>query len=119
MKRIVSVVLIAIVLLSFATLLCGCGSSSKSSGSLVGTWNGSWEYQGNIINCSIQFNEDGTYKKESFKNNDPSGTETGTYVLDKSTVILHEGGNEGLIQEYKYKNDTLTNNGHTLTKVNK
>ena len=111
MKKIIALGLTLVMVLSLAA----CGSK-LASGDLIGIWSGSWEYDGKDINCSIEFDRDGTYANVVYQNNSVASKEKGTYTIDGNKVILYENGNKGISTTYQYKNGKLTNNGHNLSK---
>lgn len=108
MKKAVALLLALVMVLA----LCGCG---LSSGDLVGVWNGSWEYNGNMINEIIAFESNGHYEKAVYINGNPYSTESSTYEIKGNKLILHKNDDTGYT-EYKYHNGKLTNNKHDLTK---
>lgn len=111
--------LIVVFVLSFA----GCGT--LTTGDLIGTWSGSWDFNGATINNTIEFDIDGTYKEISYHNNELSDIKTGTYVIDGnkvSTTHIHTNPNNGyktpVTITYKYRGGKLRNSGHYLSKIN-
>lgn len=96
--------------------LCACAGKLTQE-DVVGTWSGSYEFEGNHFFCTFDLHEDGTYQKGTTKNGFTSSAESGTYEVDGNEVILHKDGNTGLATRYKYRSDKLVNNGHKFTKV--
>lgn len=108
MKRAISFILAVMMCLS----LCACGSE-LTSGDLIGVWSGSWEYDGNQFNKSIEFNRDGSFIAATYKNNTLSTVEEGTYTIDGREVICDLNGPRII---YKYSGGKLENNGTHLSK---
>lgn len=73
-------------------------------------------YNGSSFSCAFVLSADGTYAEATYKDGSLSSTETGTYEVKGSKVILHENGNMGTSTVYKYKGGKLVNNGHEFTK---
>lgn len=112
--KMMKIVLAAVLLLALCLTLCACGISKKEA---VGTWAGSYVYNGNQFARSFVLSEDGTYVEVVLKNGDFSSTEEGTYEVKGGKVILHENGNTGISTVYKYKGGNLVNNDHEFAKV--
>lgn len=113
MKKGIVLILALIMILSLAA----CGSSKSSieeSGGIVGVWNGSWEYEGNNYNESVEFMRDGTYDCIRYENNKKIRTEKGTYTVDGSKVVLKD--NSGGKRTWEYRNGTLKSNIATYVK---
>ncbi len=110
MKKIKMVV--AFILLS---ILCMSAVSCASKSKFVGTWEGSWTYNGNKIDRMFTLQEDGTYSEITYRNNIKSSSETGTYEISGNSVILSPEG-ESSTTEYTYKNGYLINNDHKMAK---
>jgi len=107
-------ILIAVMLLGAICFgLCACGITKETA---VGTWAGTYVYDGNQFACSFVLSEDGDYAKVTLKNGSMSSSETGTYEVKGGKVILHKDGNMGVSTEYKYKGGKLVNNGHEFVK---
>lgn len=109
-KILVAAMLICAVCLS----LCACGISKAEA---VGTWSGSYVYNGNLFSRAFVLAADGTYSEATYKNGSFSDSEIGTYEVKGGKVILHEDGNMGVATEYKYKGGKLVNNGHEFSKT--
>ena len=106
--------LIAIVLvLSVCLSLCACGISRENA---VGTWSGTYVYEGNTFSCTFVLYESGEYDEVTYKNGSFSSSENGTWEIDGGKVVLHEDGNMGVSTIYKYKSGALVNNNHRFTK---
>lgn len=112
MKKIVSIVAL-VVLFSLCLSLCACGIEKKD---VVGTWGGSYTYEGNSFSVGLALTDGGDYAKVTYKNGSLKSEESGTYEIDGRKVKLHPDGNKNSTTEYKYKDGTLENNGHKLTK---
>ena len=100
--------------LSMVFALCACGDPPDPN-VLVGVWRGTYEWEGDHYEVSIEFKSDGTYEKTMDKNNSPLKTETGTYTEEGSEVVL-KASTMGKTT-YSFSNGKLTNNGHSLEKV--
>ena len=109
MRSLMALVLIGVLCIS----LCACGISKAKA---VGTWSGSYVYNGNTFSVSFVLTENGTYSKATYKNGEFYETETGTWEIKGSKVLLHENGNLGGSTPYKYKNGALVNNDHEFYK---
>ena len=110
MKRKIALILSVLLLVS---LLAACGETDHG---LYGTWQCSWDYNGNHIDCEIVLNSDGTFIRTYYKNGSYSETETGTFDINGSSLETHENGNEGVVITYKITSDNLVNNGHKFVK---
>jgi len=84
---------------------------------IVGTWDGSWTYEGNSFEKIILFETDSTFTSLTYKNGSASDLDMGTYEIRGKKVILHSSINNGVMTEYKYKRGKLFNNGHGLSKI--
>ena len=109
LKVLISAVLVCAICFS----LCACGLSEKDA---VGTWSGTYVYNGNQFVCAFVLSADGTYSEVTYKNGSLSSAETGTYEVKGGKVFLYEKGGLGSYTEYKYKDGKLVNNGHEFTK---
>lgn len=112
MKKLNSIAAL-VVLFSLCLSLCACGIEKKE---VVGTWTGSYTYEGNSFTVVIVLTDGDTYAKATRKNGGTPKMESGTYELDGRTLVLHPNGDKSSATEYKYKSGTLENNGHKLTK---
>ena len=110
MKRAIVILLVLVMVLSLAA----CAGSKTTSGDFIGVWSGSYEWEGDNYNKSIEFERDGTYSSVLYKNNSLVKTEKGTYTIDGSKVVLKD--NSGGSTTYKYSDGKLTNNGHSFAK---
>ena len=107
-------ILVSLILaLAICISLCSCRLKQEDA---VGTWSGSYEYNGNQFFCTFALLEDGTYSKIVYKNDSFSSSEIGTYEVKSNKVILHENGNLGGSTEYKYQSGKLVNNKHKFAK---
>ncbi|MBO5859980.1 MAG: hypothetical protein J6R20_09440, partial [Clostridia bacterium] len=84
----------------------------------IGTWSGSYEYDGNSFSATFVLEEDGDYAYLSYKNGSYNKTEGGTWECKGGKVILHEEGNRNISSEYTYKDNALVNNDHYFYKSN-
>lgn len=109
-KALVAVVMICAICLS----LCACGVVEKT---FVGTWSGSYEYNGNTFAKAFVLDEDGNYTEVTMKNGSLYDTESGTYEVKGIKLLLHEDGNTGTSTPYSIRLGKLVNNGHVFTKV--
>ena len=108
MKKALALILLVVLCLSLA-------ACTASKDDLVGTWSGSWEYEGNLFVETFTLTENGTYTSTLYKNGNLNKTESGTYEIDGNTVDLHPTG-EGSWTSYDYKGGKLINNDHEFTK---
>lgn len=102
-----------ILVVSLCFMLVACGPAVED---VVGTWSGTWEYNGKLIACAIVLNSDGSYAKATLRDDAEPSSESGTYEIKGGEVRLHPNGDMGQTTAYKYKNGTLVNNGHALYK---
>lgn len=109
MKKLVSLLMVCIMVLS----MTGCSVAKEE---VVGTWTGSWVYNGNSYTEAIVLSEDNTYATAMYKNGEYYKAEVGTYEIDGRSVDLHPDGNEGTTTPYDYKGGKLVNNDHEFTK---
>lgn len=117
MKNVVKRISLCLVLVMMMGILASCGLSKEDA---VGTWTGTYTYNGNTFTVAIILNEDGTYAKATMKNGSLSSTETGDYEIKGNKVILYDDSavvHHGVSTEYKYKNDQLVNNDHYYSKI--
>ena len=118
MKKTIRAVSVCLVVVMIISTLVACSPSVEE---VVGTYSGSYTYNGNRFNVVIMLYDDGTYVKAIGKNGSVSSVESGDYEIrgneirlyDSDTVVEH-----GSWTDYKYSKDTLENNGNKLTKEN-
>lgn len=84
---------------------------------IVGTWDGSWTYEGSSFEKIILFEADSTFTSLTYKNGSVNDLDMGSYEIKGKKVILHSSINNGVMTEYKYKRGKLFNNGHGLSKI--
>lgn len=108
-KRLTAIILV------FAICVCltACGISKEDA---VGTWSGTYEYNGNLFAVAFVLDADGDYAKATYKNGSLSSIEEGTWEIDGGKVVLHKDGNTGVSVIYSYKNGALVNNKHEFYK---
>ena len=94
MKIMKSFVAVAL-LLALCLSLVACSVSKED---VVGTWTGSWTYNGNSYVEAIVLSENGTYE------------------ISGRRVELHPNGEKGHTTPYEYKGGKLVNNDHEFTK---
>ena len=83
----------------------------------IGTWHGTYTYNGNEFESTFILKEDGTYTKETYKNGSFSSSEKGTYeVIDGKSVLLRKDGNKTTGMEFTYEGGKLVNNDHKFSK---
>ena len=109
MKRLFLIAMVAAICFS----LCACGISRDEA---VGTWSGTYEYNGNQFAVAFVLKGDGDYSKVVYKNGSLSSAEEGTWEVQGGKVILHENGNMGSSTKYTYKGGALVNNDHKFYK---
>ena len=115
--KIKRILLIAATVIITVFFVCGCGSIT--SGDLIGVWSGSWEYEGNQINSSIEFERNGDFIKVTYNNGNLASSEEGTYVIKGKEVICQVDGNSGNTIPFKYSGGKLVNGGHKYSKESK
>lgn len=109
MKKVVSLLMLAVLTLS----LMGCTVAKED---VVGTWAGTWEYNGNSFAKAFVLSEDNTYEAVFYKNGDFHEAETGIYEIDGRTVTLYPNGDKDMGTPYDYENGNLVNADHAFTK---
>lgn len=102
-----------VLMVAMLVSLCACGISKDEA---VGTWSGTYVYEGNTFTAAFVLSEDGEYAKITYKNGSLSSSEEGTWEIDGGKVVLHEDGNMGISTVYKYSGGNLVNNGHEFSK---
>lgn len=107
-KRIVSLSLVLVLVL----MLCSCGISREEA---IGTWSGTYTYDGSLYSVAFVLSSNGSYAKAVVKNGSLSSSEMGTWEVEGGAVVLH-ARNGGGTTRYKYKGGALVNNGHKFTK---
>ena len=115
MKNSVKIISLVIVMSIIATMLLSCGASGED---IVGTWKGTWTYNGATYENTICIYNDGTYSSTTYKNGLWNDYESGGWEIDGKEVRLYEGSitYKGSYKVYKYKNGNLVNNNHTFKK---
>ena len=108
-KRLIAAVLIC----ALCFVLDSCGIKEDEA---VGTWSGTYEYNGNSFSVAFVLGADGEYAQVTYKNGSLSSTEDGTWEIDGGKVVLHEDGNTGTSTVYKYRDGALVNNDHKFYK---
>ena len=94
-------------------VLCACGISKEEA---VGTWSGTYTYDGNSFAVAFVLSEEGEYGKAVYKNGSLSSSESGTWEIDGGDVVLHEDGNVGVSTVYEFNGEALVNNDHEFYK---
>ena len=113
MRKIKSMIAV-LLLVALCVSLCACGISKSEA---IGTWSGTYEYNGNQFAVAFVLSEDDTYAEAVYKNGSLSSTEVGTWEIKGGEVVLHENGNTGISTCYKYRGDALVNNDHKFYKA--
>lgn len=109
MKKALALFLVAVLCLS----LVACAPSKEK---LVGTWSGSWTYNGNEFTRTFVLESDGTYTEVMYKNGEYYKTETGTYEIRGRNVDLHPNGDKNQSTPHKYRGGKLYNADHAFVK---
>lgn len=92
--------------------LCSCGVSEAD---VVGTWNSEYTYDGVLINKTVMFKEDGSYREVVYRDGRYARTEGGTYEINGRKVIATSDRTKASTT-YKYRGGTLVNTGHEYVK---
>ena len=116
MKKILSALLAATLLLTLCLALAGCGGKEGRSDGIYGIWEGEWDYNGAHITCVMVVKEDGTYERKHTKDGAPSGEDAGDFVFDGKALITYKDAAHTSYIQYDYVDGQLTNNGHYLNK---
>ncbi len=93
---------------SLCFMLCACGVKHEE---VIGTWGGSYTYNGNEFTQIFVLDENFEYGKLTYKNGYLSGTEMGSYEIKGNKIELEANGKAGTTV-YEYKNGKLYNNDH-------
>lgn len=110
-KRILALTLVSAMC---CLLLCSCGGISEDDA--VGTWSGSYVYNGNTFSVKFNLSADGKYAKVTTKNGSLDSAEDGTWEIKSGDVVLHKNGSNAFTSTYEYESGALVNNGHKFTK---
>ena len=109
LKLLITGLLICVICFS----LCACGITEDEA---IGTWSGSYVYNGNDYSLAFVLSADGNYVEVMYKNGSYYKTEEGTWEIKSGDVVLHENGDTGTSTIYKYKDEALVNNDHKFYK---
>lgn len=109
MKSLLAILLIC----AFCLPLCACGISEEEA---VGTWSGTYEYNGSSFSVAFVLSANGQYAKAVYKNGSMSSSETGTWEIGGGDVLLHKNGDSSTATRYEYKGGALVNNDHKFYK---
>lgn len=105
--------LVAIILV-FA--LCAClGACGIKQEEAIGTWLGTYEYNGDTFSIGFKLESDGSYRKITYKNGELYKAEDGSWEIEGGKVALRSSSSAGTTY-YEYKNEKLVNNDHEFTK---
>ena len=128
MKKAIGLVLA----LALVLALTACVPADLTAAHLVGEWTGSWEWEGDKLQCNIRFSEDGTYTKWMYKNGSVYTREDGEYTIENNAVACKGGPAQRVIPgmtviqtspsvssttTYRYERGKLTNG--TLVSLSK
>lgn len=106
-------VMLFAVLLSLQLVACGVKQED-----IIGTWTGSWEYNGHAIQATLVLREDNTFSQSSINDGETKDPETGTYKISGSKVVLKFDNEFDGTAEYKFHDGVLTNGNHDLAREN-
>ncbi len=113
MKTLFKGILICLAVALLACTLASCGISEKD---VIGTWQGSYVYEGNSFDRTIVIDADGTYGEVCYKNGSYKSSESGEWEISGKEVQLFENGDRSGHTPYNYSDGKLENNGHYFTK---
>ncbi len=102
--RIVSLCLLATMLLG---ILCGCNVSEDN---VIGTWTGSYTFNGNSYTVCTIIDASGAYSKVTVKNGLSYTSETGDWEIKGSKIYLYDDSSavhHGEATVYTYSNGQL------------
>ena len=108
-KRFISLALVCMLCIS----LCACGISRDEA---VGTWSGTYVYNGSTFAVAFVLESNGDYAKATYKDGEFRSAESGTWEIKSGKVYLHKDGNTGTSTIYKYQGKALVNNDHKFYK---
>ena len=116
MKKLTKIISLCVMVALLVSTLAACGLSEAEA---VGTWSGTYTYNGNDFSVAIVLESDGSYAKVTMKNGMLSSSETGDYEIKGNKVTLYDSDSivyHGKSITYKYKNGALVNNDHYFYK---
>ncbi len=116
MRTTVRNISLCLVIVLLIGILAACGISKDE---LVGSWTGTYTYNGNRFDVAIVFKSSGSYSKATMKNGTLSSTETGDWEIKGGKVILYSDAAtyHGVSTTYNYKGGKLENNNHYFSKI--
>ena len=116
MKKMGRILSLCLVIVMVAGAMTACGIEKEE---LIGTWSGSYEYEGNQFTVAIVFTAT-QYSKVVMKNGSISSSDVGDYEISGREVKLYASDSltyHGTWTTYKYSGGQLENNGHYLSKT--
>lgn len=116
MKKLGRVLALSLVVAMLLALVTGCSPSVEE---VVGTYVGTYEYEGESISVAVVIADDGRYAKAVVKRGEVTSSEVGDYEIKGNKIKLYDSSSavyHGKYTVYKYKNGTIENNGHKLVK---
>ena len=91
-----------------------------SEDDVVGTWTGTYVYNGNDFAVAFALSPDGTYEYISLKNGEFNKMENGDWEVKGNKVILYDDSSvtyHGMSSTFTFKRGALVNNDHYFYKA--
>ena len=100
--RIVSCVLLCLII---SMIIVGCGATYEN---VVGTWRGSYVYEGNELDRTLIVNSNGNFEYTTYKNGSFSESKSGRWSIESGALILYPSG-ANYQTEFTLSGNTLKN----------
>ncbi len=108
----VKIAIVMLLIFSLGLSMVACAISKED---VVGTWKGSWNYNGYRYSKTLVLKSDGSYSFDLNRDGRLYDDETGLYEVDGNKVTLYPHYGNGKTV-YTYDDDKLVS-GETLSKV--
>lgn len=113
------IAIIAAVVICFVSIISVFSVKEKD---VVGTWAGTYTYNGNTFSVAFTLNDNGTYTKMTLKNGKINSFEKGDWEAKGFSVILYDSSAityHGESTKYSYIFGQLENNNHYFSRSEK
>ena len=98
--------ILTVLIVIFSITLCSCGNDGDN---LIGTWAGTWVWEGDQISASFVLSENGQYARTVLKNGEFSSSQTGTWEFRDGELRMHNNGDINSTSVYEYRDGKLYN----------